>query len=99
LRPLLACLAFLLLPACGPIVTTSAIIDADVELEGARAAGAKRTAVYEFTAAEAYLHKAREIAGYSVYAPATDFANKARDFAREARKKALAASNRPAVAP
>lgn len=88
MRPLFACLAFLPLIACGPILSTSALVDAEVEVEAARAAGAERSATYEFTAAEAYLHEAREVAGYAAYAEATDFANRARDLARAARAKA-----------
>ena len=45
--PLVAALA-----ACGPIRSTSSLIAADVEVEAARTAGAQKTAVYEYTAAE-----------------------------------------------
>jgi hypothetical protein len=93
-RLLLALLVLAPLAGCGPIQSTGALIDADVEIEGARAAGAATAATYEFTSAEAYLHKAREKTGYAQYDAATDFASKAREFAKEARKKALAASNR-----
>ena len=82
-----------LLAGCGPIQSTGALIDADVELEGARAAGAAAAAPYEFTSAEAYLHKAREQAGYAQYEASIDFASKARELAKDARKKAVAASN------
>jgi hypothetical protein len=91
-RPLLSVLALAWLAACGPIQSTSALVEADVEIEAARAAGAPSSATYEFTAAEAYLRKAREEAGKSQYEPSTQFASKARDLAREARKKALAAT-------
>lgn len=96
LLPALAVLA--VFAACGPTESTAVIIDADVELEAARAAGASKTAPYEYTAAEAYLHKAREEAGYADYQPAVTFARKARDFAKAAKAKALAASNRPTEA-
>jgi hypothetical protein len=43
--PLVAALA-----ACGPVRSTSSLIAADVELEAARAAGAQKTAAYEYTA-------------------------------------------------
>ncbi len=85
----------LALAGCGPIQSTGALIDADVEIEAARSAGAANVAPYEFTSAEAYLHKAREVAGYARYEAATEFASKARDIAIEAKKKAIAASNRP----
>ncbi len=87
--PVLAVLA-----GCGPIQSTAALIDADVAIESARAAGAPQTSPYEFNAAEAYLQKAREVSGYSQYEAATKFAVKARDLAGEARKNAIAASNR-----
>jgi hypothetical protein len=82
------------LAGCGPIQSTGALIDADVEIEGARAAGANAAAPYEFHSAEAYLHKARELAGYSHYEASTDFAIKARETAKDAKVKALAASNK-----
>ncbi len=84
---------------CGPIQSTSALIDADVEIEGARAAGAQTAATYEFTTAEAHLKKARELAGYSQYENSAVFAAKARELAKEARVKALATSNRPEKEP
>lgn len=94
MRLLLPLLALALLAGCGPIQATSARIDADVEIEAARAAGAATTATYEFTSAEAYLHKARELDGRAQYDASTEFASKARDLAKEARKKAIAASNK-----
>jgi len=94
-RFLLALVALSALDGCGPIQSTGALIDAEVEIEAARSAGAPTAAPYEFTAAEAYLHKAREVAGYSRYEDATTYASKARDIAIDAKKKAIAASNRP----
>lgn len=92
-------LATLALSGCGPVESTAVLIDADVELEAARAAGAAKTAPYEFTSAEAYLHKAREEAGYADFQPAIKFARTARDMAKEAKKKAIATSNKSAEAP
>ncbi len=99
MRFLLALLALAPLAGCGPVQSTGALIDADVEIEAARAAGAPAAAPYEVTAAEAYLHKAREVAGYARYEDATAFASKARDIAIDAKKKAIASSNRPAETP
>lgn len=99
MRFLLALLPLAALAACGPVQSTGALIDADVQIEAARSAGAATAAPYEFTAAEAYLHKAREVAGYSRYDEATAYASKARDIATDAKKKALAASNRPTETP
>jgi hypothetical protein len=98
-RHLPALLAATVLAGCGPIQSTAALIDADVAVEAARAAGAPQTSPYEFTAAEAYLQKAREVTGRSQYETATQFAEKARDLAKEARKNAVAASNAPEEAP
>ncbi len=94
MRPCLALFAALLalapLVGCGPIQSTGALIDAEVEVEGARAAGAATAAPQEFHSAEAYLHKAREVAGHAQYEAATTFASKARELAKEAHRKAAA---------
>lgn len=95
MRFLLALLALAALAGCGPIQSTAALIDADVEIEAARAAGAPQASPYEFVGAEAYLRKAREVAGRAQYEASAKFAEKARDLAREARKNATATSNRP----
>jgi hypothetical protein len=93
LLTLLPALAALALSGCGPVQSTGALIDADVELEAARAAGAKSTAAYEYTAAEVFLHKARETQGRSQYEASTRFAHRASELARTARKKAIESSN------
>jgi hypothetical protein len=93
-RLALAVLALAFVAGCGPIQSTASLIDADVEVEAARAAGAATSSPYEFTAAEAYLHKAREVAGRSQYEASAEFAGKARDLAKEARKNAAASSNK-----
>jgi hypothetical protein len=104
LRLALSVALFLLAPlaGCGPIQSTGALIDADVEIEGARAAGAAAAAPHEFHSAEAYLHKARMLAGRAQYESATTYASKARELAKDAHKKAAAASQReqaPEAAP
>jgi hypothetical protein len=93
-RLLLALLALCTLAGCGPIQSTAALIDADVALEAARTAGAAQNSPYEFTLAEAYLNKAREVSGYAQYEAATKYAARARSLGDEARKNAIAASNR-----
>jgi len=93
-RLLLGILAFSALAGCGPIQSTASLIDADVAVEAARAAGAPQASPYEFTAAEAYLQKAREVSGRAQYEVAASFAVKARDLANQARKTATAASNK-----
>ena len=94
MRLVLASLALATLAACGPIQSTAALIDADVAVQAARSAGAAQTSPYEYTSAEAYLHKARECSGRSQYETATRLANKATALAQEARKNAAASGNR-----
>jgi hypothetical protein len=95
-----------LLSGCGPILSVWLVSDAEAKLAAARAAEAEQNAIYEYTAAEAYLKKAHEELGYADYGPAIDYAFKAgtlagqgADRAREARSKALdeaaAAANTP----
>jgi hypothetical protein len=98
-RLVLASLALATLAACGPIQSTAALIDADVELEAARAAGAAQSSPQEFAGAEVYLHKARQVAGRAQYESATKLATKATALAKEARKNAVAASNKPPETP
>jgi hypothetical protein len=90
-RLVLALFGLTVLAACGPIQSTSALIDAEVELEGARAAGAPASAPFEYTTAEAYLRKARELAGYSQYENSAVFAARSREISKDARAKAQAA--------
>ncbi|WP_242344411.1 DUF4398 domain-containing protein [Anaeromyxobacter terrae] len=95
MRLLPAVLAFAGLCACGPVQSTASLIDADVAFEAARAAGAAKTATYEYSGAEAYLHKAREAAGRAEYEASANYAERARDLAREARAKAASATDKP----
>lgn len=94
MRLVLASLVVATLAACGPIQSTAALIDADVELEAARAAGAAQAAPYEFAGAEAHLRKARELEGRAEYETSVRLAGKALALAKEARKHAVAASNK-----
>jgi outer membrane biogenesis lipoprotein LolB len=93
-RLVLASLVVATLAACGPIQSTAALIDADVELEAARAAGAAQASTYEFTAAEAYLHKAREVSGRAEYESAARLAERSLALAKEARRNAAASSSK-----
>jgi outer membrane biogenesis lipoprotein LolB len=93
-RLVLAFLAIATLAACGPIRSTAALIDADVEIEAARAAGAAQLSPYEFTGAVAYLKKAREVSGRSQYEAAGRFALRSVELAKEARKNAVESSNK-----
>ncbi len=91
--------ALALSAGCGPTQSTALILDADVQLQAARTADAPKLAPFEFTAAESYLHKAREEQGYSDFQEAIDFADKALKYAREAKEKAMAARAEGAVPP
>lgn len=73
---------------CGPIISTYLIVSAQADLEGAKAAEAEKYAVYEYTAADQYLHKAREEQGYADFGPSIDFAYKAQDLAAKALARA-----------
>ena len=78
------------LAGCGPVRSTANILDAEVQIQAARTAGAEKLAPYEWTSANLYIHKAREEVSYSDYQAGVDFAVKASKFANEAREKAMA---------
>lgn len=80
------------LAACGPVKSTANILDAEVQIQAARTAGAEKLAPFEWTAANLYIAKAREEIGYSDYQAGVDFAVKASRYANEAREKAMAAA-------
>lgn len=83
-NPLPWLLALLALGACGPISSTTHLLDAREPFEAARREGAETFAPYEFTKAEIYLRKSKELQGYSDYEQAVRFADKARAMAEEA---------------
>jgi hypothetical protein len=89
------------LVGCAPIVSGVQIVKANIALSAAETAGAKKTAVYEYTAASEYLKKAREENAYADFAASETFADKALDFALRARKKAeaMAGTEQPAALP
>ena len=87
----------LALAGCGPVKSTSLIMDADVLVEAARTADAEKLAPYEYTAAVTYLHKAREEQGYSDFEIAIDYAKKAGRFAAAAKEKASAITSEGAL--
>ena len=94
MRLVLASVALAMLAACGPIQSTAALIDADVAVEAARAAGAAQSSPYEFTGAEVYLHKAREVSGRAEYEASARLAARSLALAKEARKNAVASSGK-----
>ncbi len=81
------------LAGCGPVKSTSHLLDAEVQIQAARTAGAEKLAPFEWTAANLYIRKAREEIGYSDYQAGVDFAEKAARYAAEARQKAMANAN------
>ena len=78
------------LAGCGPVRSTANILDAEVQIQAARTAGAEKLAPFEWTAANLYIHKAREEVAYSDYQAGVNFAVKASKFANEAREKSMA---------
>lgn len=80
------------LAACGPVQSTSFLLDAEVQIEAAHTAGADKYAPYEWTAANLYIHKAREEVGYSNFETGVAYAGKASKYANDARSKAMAAA-------
>ncbi len=70
------------LAGCGPVRSTANILDAEVQIQAARTAGAEKKAPYEWTAANLYIEKAREEVGYSDYQAGVNFAVKASKLRR-----------------
>ena len=60
--------------ACGPVIATSNIIQADAALEEARLLNAQRFAPYWYRSAELFLAKARQLDGHSEYQFASEYA-------------------------
>jgi hypothetical protein len=79
---------------CGPVQSTAYLLDAAVQIEGARTAQAERFAPYEWTSANLYLHKAREEVGYSDFEQAVSYSKKAAGFAHKAKENAMKAARK-----
>ena len=76
---------------CGPIEYINQVgVKAAGAVSAAKLAQADRYAPYEFTAAEEYLHKAREEASYAEYEDAIEFGRKAEELADKGRAIAVA---------
>lgn len=76
---------------CGPIEYINQVsVKAASAVSAAKLAQADRLAPYEYTAAEEYLHKAREEAGYAEYEDAIEFGRRAEDLANKGRAIAVA---------
>ncbi|HZL19083.1 MAG TPA: DUF4398 domain-containing protein [Polyangia bacterium] len=71
---------------CGPVEYINQVGNrAASAVSAAKLAQADRYAPYEYTAAEAYLHKAREEAGHAEYEDAIEYGRKAEELAKRAR--------------
>ena len=78
------------LAGCGPVEYINQVsFKAASALAAAKEAQADRYAPYEYTAAEAYLHKAREEAAYAQYQDSIEYGRKAEEQAHKARAIAL----------
>lgn len=80
---------------CAPVVGSVQLVNADIAVNAAESAGAPRYATYEYTMAKEYLKKAREESGYSDFAAARTYADKAIKYAETARARALEVSGTP----
>src|SRR3954469_13165069 len=89
--PTVAVLAVVPLLGCGPVEYISQVGNkAASAVSSAKLAQADRYAPYEYTAAEEYLHKAREEAGYAEYEDAIEFGRRAEELANKGRAIAVA---------
>jgi hypothetical protein len=80
-----------LVSGCGPIEYINQVsVKAAGAVSAAKLAQADRYAPYEYTAAEEYLHKAREEASYAEYQDAIEFGVKAEELANKGRAIAVA---------
>jgi hypothetical protein len=80
-----------LVSGCGPIEYINQVsVKAASAVSAAKLAQADRYAPYEYTAAEEYLHKAREEASYAEYQDAIEFGVKAEELANKGRAIAVA---------
>jgi hypothetical protein len=94
MKGVLAIVAILaLLYGCGPVESTSLIVQADTALHNANTAEAEKKSPYEYYSAEQYLHKAREKWGTSDFEYAIDYAKEARDYAKKARERSMKKEN------
>jgi hypothetical protein len=76
---------------CGPIEYINQVGNkAASAVSAAKLASADRYAPYEYTAAEEYLHKAREEAGHAQYQDSIDYGRKSEELANRARAIAVA---------
>jgi hypothetical protein len=88
------------LSGCGPIEYINQVgIKAASAVSAAKLAQGDRYAPYEYTAAEEYLHKAREEAGYAEYQDSIEYGRKAEELANRARAIAVSRLSTPEESP
>jgi hypothetical protein len=76
---------------CGPIEYINQVGNkAASAVSAAKLASADRYAPYEYTAAEEYLHKAREEAGHAEYQDSIEYGRRSEELANRARAIAIA---------
>lgn len=76
---------------CGPIEYINQVgVKAASAVSAAKLAQADRYAPYEYTAAEEYLHKAREEASYAEYQEAIEYGRRSEEMANKGRAIAVA---------
>ena len=81
---------------CGPIEYIATVpLDAAGALSQAKHVGGDKYAPYEMTAAQEYLHKSRELAGYARFQSSVEFGHKAADNAKKAQVIAADKSKLP----
>jgi hypothetical protein len=80
-------LCVLLLGAGCAMSATARVVIAGDSVESAKRAEADKYAIYEYTKATEYLHKAREEYGYADYEAAGKFADEAQVWGDKAREK------------
>ncbi len=81
------------LGACGTVGAASQIADAEVAVTRAHASDGDKYAVYETTAADLYLQKAKEEQGHAHYSAAETLAQKSQELAEAAAKKSTPQRN------
>lgn len=89
-----AVLAMIFLGACGAVISTPTIRDAELAISAAGMEQAEEYATYEYVSAVEYLDKAKEEWSFSDYQHAEEYAARARDFAETALQRAVANPNR-----
>jgi len=84
---------------CGPVEYINQVtVRAASALAAAKKVGADRYAPYEYTAAEEYLHKAREEGGYAEYQDAIEYGHRAEEMADRAKAITVTRMSEPVSA-